>query len=94
MKIESETIVFCDTQEEDLELFKKQPYLHFRGLLGICSKNKAIIFVDRIIKSKIVKKHGIIKTISGILFHELLHICAWEASEYEVNRMEEIVYEY
>ena len=91
--MKSETIVFCDISKKDFKLLRTHPYLHFRGLLGITSKDKAIVFVDRIIKSKFVKKHGLIKTISGVLFHELIHICDWNASEYEVEKMEEVVYE-
>lgn len=92
--MECETLVFCDLSKEDKEITKNHFFIKHHGLLGICiAERKALIFVDKIAKSRYRKKHGIIKALSGIVFHELLHLCDWKASEYEINKMEEIMFE-
>ena len=96
--MECESLVFCDLSKEDTKNTKKFIYIKFHGLLGICiqrglfsPERKALIFVDRITKSRYIKRHGTIKALSGIVIHELLHLCDWDASEHEVEFMELIL---
>ena len=80
--------------EKDRYDLNHNPHLYFKELLGTCTTETAFVFVERIYQSKLSEKVGISTAIDIVLFHELIHICDWELTEYEVERMEKNIFEY